>query len=116
MCGTVHPHACGADKQKKGWPYMYSGSSPRMWGRLRGLPLLVVVRRFIPTHVGQTSPRPLPERRPAVHPHACGADVEGGAQAVEAVRFIPTHVGQTVWAGFLSLASRGSSPRMWGRH
>ncbi len=72
-------------------------------------------RRFIPTHVGNTTQRRTRWIRPAVHPHTCGEHggaagempEEGGssphmwgthALAVPASsgdRFIPTHVGNT---------------------
>ena len=93
LSGTVHPHACG-EHLDTGLPELYiRGSSPRMWGT----PGLCVCAddgdRFIPTHVGNTSPAPSVVAPAPVHPHACGE---------HALRISP------------SFSPLGSSPRMWG--
>ncbi len=90
---AVHPHACGehdgtAMNEVKG-----AGSSPRMWGTLAIAQGKKHVKRFIPTHVGNTSQASEQASPEPVHPHACG---EHG----NIVRNIGTKV--------------GSSPRMWG--
>ena len=91
--GPVHPHACGEHLPVPPATRIFAGSSPRMWGtrgdrRTRRNP-----RRFIPTHVGNTSNPLSGLSGKAVHPHACGEHRRPSCQT-----FIPS----------------GSSPRMWG--
>ena len=64
-----------------------------MWGTLPNSTQLPVRRRFIPTHVGNTSGQSPPAFPRPVHPHACGEHF--------------------TWA-LIQGASAGSSPRMWG--
>ena len=111
----VHPHACGEHTMGAMKNTSNAGSSPRMWGtRLERVGRLLC-RRFIPTHVGNTSFFTPKEKPPSVHPHACGehnfveaqlAGIAGssprmwGTRRVGRVglarkRFIPTHVGNT---------------------
>jgi len=93
-----------------------TGSSPRMWGTQKWLLILPTLKRFIPTHVGNTrTGRILPKLR-SVHPHACGEHrflryeirTKYGSsprmwgtlmlmiQRLFLIRFIPTHVGNTL--------------------
>ena len=68
----VHPHACGEHELLKQRTLLRHGSSPRMWGTRHAAWSMGCLRRFIPTHVGNTlvyACRHLPK---AVHPHACG--------------------------------------------
>ena len=51
----------------------------------------------------------------SVHPHVRGADETGAIEGGTEARFIPTCVGQIVNAVSYGQASRGSSPRAWGR-
>jgi len=92
-CESVHPHACGEHAPDRALEPDHVGSSPRMWGTLVIPPVRRSGRRFIPTHVGNTSSARRPGRTTTVHPHACGEH-------------------------FVSLCSgpcfAGSSPRMWG--
>ncbi len=69
---TVHPHACGEHRRHPAWHRHRHGSSPRMWGTLRIDLLRIELRRFIPTHVGNTSALPSLDEALRVHPHACG--------------------------------------------
>ncbi len=92
---TVHPHACGEHRRHPAWHRHRHGSSPRMWGTLRIDLLRIELRRFIPTHVGNTSRRSPGSTRSTVHPHACGEH----QRAAVARRGVA-----------------GSSPRMWGTH
>ncbi len=69
---TVHPHACGEHSLPTGARMLPAGSSPRMWGTLRIDLLRIELRRFIPTHVGNTSVGIEHCDIWAVHPHACG--------------------------------------------
>ncbi len=113
-----------------------TGSSPRMWGTRPLVAPRPHRRRFIPTHVGNTSPDPATHGQFAVHPHACGehqraviaqhaADGSsprmwgtraGLARTGSGLRFIPTHVGNTTAALASVSPMNGSSPRMWGTH
>ncbi len=89
----VHPHACG---EHVNCPINYGhqlGSSPRMWGTLFEGRSLLEPGRFIPTHVGNTSPGTLATDHRSVHPHACGEHRLG----------LSSHP-----------LLRGSSPRLWG--
>ena len=90
---TVHPHACGELLRPLPFSVFKIGSSPRMWGTLRGPRLLIRGDRFIPTHVGNSAPSPTARRRKPVHPHACGELLRREAHII---------------------LGRGSSPRMWG--
>ena len=91
----VHPHACGEHGLQRSGRNRSHGSSPRVWGTPVEPGQLVVVKRFIPTRVGNTRPRKsLPCPCP-VHPHACG---EHYAPKKKPSRMI------------------GSSPRVWGTH
>ncbi|ERU56530.1 hypothetical protein Q089_03800 [Pseudomonas aeruginosa C48] len=107
-----------------------------MWGTLPSRPGPSLRDRFIPTHVGNTSPDPATHGQFAVHPHACGehqraviaqhaADGSsprmwgtraGLARTGSGLRFIPTHVGNTTAALASVSPMNGSSPRMWGTH
>ena len=111
----VHPHACGEHATAWCSTSARHGSSPRMWGTLRMCDGQSLFRRFIPTHVGNTSNRMSVRRQTTVHPHACGEHLlmhckrsmkagssprMWGTPAQERgdprdVRFIPTHVGNT---------------------
>ncbi len=111
----VHPHACGEHSPKGQMILNSNGSSPRMWGTLKGGEWLFHQNRFIPTHVGNTPADPLPLPGVSVHPHACGEHPLSPPDLVVILgssprmwgtrrhphlpaspyRFIPTHVGNT---------------------
>ncbi len=110
----VHPHACGEHE--------------------RHCTVTDLARRFIPTHVGNTSPRHEATRFAPVHPHACGEHAGSGVACTSPNgssprmwgthlvrrhhfghrRFIPTHVGNTIRFLISARSRTGSSPRMWG--
>ena len=90
---AVHPHACGEHRTEEITQRVEDGSSPRMWGTLRIDLLRIELRRFIPTHVGNTSVGIEHCDIWAVHPHACGE-----------------HLKAVAWVDKVD----GSSPRMWG--
>ncbi len=71
-CAPVHPHACGEHLYSARVMLQCRGSSPRMWGTLFSDFGDFVPRRFIPTHVGNTTPCRTIHIQPPVHPHACG--------------------------------------------
>src|SRR6185295_2392561 len=131
---SVHPHARGERDMDSGKLREYDGSSPRPWGtegeaRHRG-----AERRFIPTPVGNGSPRSRLKLKQPVHPHARGertlASVEtslsigssprpwgtdhGGGLRSRAQRFIPTPVGNGPDIDDRIERFTGSSPRPWG--
>ncbi len=111
----VHPHACGEHQIPLSPGTKCGGSSPRMWGTQPEHPSYQGLRRFIPTHVGNTVGPGLSCLFLPVHPHACGEHLQYDAGAPEAYgssprmwgtrgrrrseargsRFIPTHVGNT---------------------
>ncbi|MDB5033316.1 MAG: hypothetical protein JWQ98_557 [Chlorobi bacterium] len=89
----VHPHACGEIGVDISQMEYRSGSSPRMWGDPVFADIGGELIRFIPTHVGRSTPSRMTVIELAVHPHACG---------------------EIVLADYPAAAKGGSSPRMWG--
>ena len=75
ISAPVHPHACGEHILSLLKTYLYSGSSPRLWGtsisRIASLP----GHRFIPTPVGNMILSLLKTYFAPVHPHACGEHI-----------------------------------------
>ncbi len=92
---SVHPHACGEHESPIFRFVIDDGSSPRMWGTLAHLQRRTAVRRFIPTHVGNTSSSAPRCGTLSVHPHACGEHTQISCTTAK---------------------HAGSSPRMWGTH
>ena len=90
----VHPHGCGEDDFGARRWIDYSGSPPRVWGRLCPHHWHGSAARFTPTGVGKTSLQHPADSPVAVHPHGCGED---------ALR-LPA-----------DLPADGSPPRVWGR-
>ncbi len=111
----VHPHARGEHTAETTAARRKIGSSPRTWGTLSRLPGYKVRRRFIPTHVGNTSRDDSETWLTPVHPHARGehpgaipmrratsgssprtwGTLFDGPPERNEPRFIPTHVGNT---------------------
>ncbi len=91
---TVHPHGCGEGVEALRVVFADGGSSPRVWGRLRGRWPRGRPRRFIPTGVGKAGKNRNRPLATAVHPHGCG---EGDLSCSSVSSF------------------SGSSPRVWGR-
>ena len=89
-----HPRACGANLLANMVALMLCGSSPRMRGKLGGLPQRHEYVRIIPAHAGQTVSPCLRSANSPDHPRACGANSD--LRACFAVR-------------------TGSSPRMRGK-
>ena len=115
---AVHPHARGEHKLTDLTDQELFGSSPRTWGTLRAVRYTADLRRFIPTHVGNTHVLLAAHPARPVHPHARGEHSvlacllweKGGSsprtwgtqteiwrQSLDS-RFIPTHVGNTLQA------------------
>ena len=113
-----------------------NGSSPRTWGTLIRPAIMLHLRRFIPTHVGNT----LPHRKASLIIFGSSPRTWGTLEFIERahflLRFIPTHVGNTplLWSQLLhqpvhphargehiqvaceERRINGSSPRTWGTH
>ena len=53
---AVHPHACGENAGGFGSRLSNAGTSPRMWGKPPHQGVQGDALRYIPTHVGKTSP------------------------------------------------------------
>ena len=111
----VHPRACGENDAEPLRPSGLLGSSPRMRGKLARHGHEDGLVRFIPAHAGKTGPALVICSVRAVHPRACGENIdmrilellargssprmrgklaEGGDEHVEG-RFIPAHAGKT---------------------
>jgi len=71
--------------------------------------------RFTPTRVGKTLLLLIGTVFVAVHPHACGENVQRVGIGVEPVRFTPTRVGKTDLCRFVLRRVGGSPPRVWGK-
>ena len=132
---AVHPHACGEHARGDHQHPRAVGSSPRMWGTRRLAVPPDVRDRFIPTHVGNTSPLPSRASGTPVHPHACGehrrddeiefpqpgssprmwGTLAGLCHAVLGERFIPTHVGNTFVSTTVT-STRAVHPHACGEH
>ena len=89
----VHPHSRGGYCQPRAPPYRGRGSSPLTWGLLILALCQQAHHRFIPTHVGVTSPSAPGAPVSPVHPHSCGG---------------------YVWLSGIYVVDAGSSPLMWG--
>ena len=90
---SVHPHVRGEYVAPPFSGRHGAGSSPRAWGIPRIVQFFAVLRRFIPTCVGNTQCDRGTGHQTAVHPHVRG-------------EYGPAHGGKR--------AGHGSSPRAWG--
>ena len=91
----AHPRACGENQSTCLGFHPPGGSSPRMRGKLRCLAWFSPYVGLIPAHAGKTAPRLAGRRDERAHPRACGEN--DGLRALYSF-------------------SRGSSPRMRGKH
>ena len=132
---AVHPHARGEHEIAPPSGSVMAGSSPRTWGTHIFRQCAQAVRRFIPTHVGNTTSSLNWIVSISVHPHARGehtsvmtptlTDVGSSprtwgtpwrrASERPARRFIPTHVGNTM-CGALWVCVRTVHPHARGEH
>ena len=69
----VYPHVCGAAQPQKRLDRSYQGLSPRVWGSQSTVLTAGILKRSIPTCVGQPLKYPHAEILPKVYPHVCGA-------------------------------------------
>ena len=53
-CTSVHPHTCGELRLIRNSQVKKIGSSPHMWGTPTRKHMVIMRRRFIPTHVGNS--------------------------------------------------------------
>ena len=90
-----HPRACGENCPSEGLNGIYSGSPPRMRGKLLRQLLLRYGQRITPAHAGKTGFYRQPVWKAADHPRACGENTQHGIR----------HSIQC-----------GSPPRMRGKH
>ena len=110
---SVHPHACGEHLLELDNAPDIIGSSPRMWGTRPSTIPAFLPRRFIPTHVGNTTKIRLRNGAITVHPHACGEHAaSASARRHDSVH--PHACGEHGTPNPAITGNRGSSPRMWG--
>ena len=95
-----HPRACGANV---GWVVVvmvFSGSSPRMRGKLSDIDRAAENIRIIPAHAGQTVwTRTARPARPD-HPRACGANLFGHLSPPRCLGSSPRMRGKRVLGGW----------------
>jgi len=90
----VHPHACGENLSIICASASAHGSPPRVWGKLKDVPIRSGVYRFTPTRVGKTRLASSIQAATSVHPHACG---------------------ENEWRQIVGNVKFGSPPRVWGK-
>ncbi len=71
-CNAVHPHAYGERTIFIDCIIINFGSSPRIWGTVGFMRLILRDGRFIPTHMGNGDNKCEPCTLGPVHPHAYG--------------------------------------------
>ena len=72
LASTVHPHGCGERYYLANFLKLQAGSSPRLWGTPHNHYSNLILRRFIPTAVGNAYWRKDAPLVRTVHPHGCG--------------------------------------------
>ncbi len=132
---TVHPHTRGEHDGSVGQYATHPGSSPHPWGTYQNVALSYILKRFIPTPVGNIDDAISGAEKMAVHPHTRGEHLAENYQAVFAAgssphpwgtfarpevfflfsRFIPTPVGN-IWTWAPVPASPAVHPHTRGEH
>ena len=112
--GTDHPRACGANASSICSSNMRSGSSPRMRGKPFDLLDVLIDRRIIPAHAGQTRPCPSRTLWWSDHPRACGANPIQYLRARKCHGSSPRMRGKRQQAGAFVVGER-ITPRMRGK-
>ena len=72
----VHPRVCGERRPRHHAHAQDAGSSPRVRGTPRGLPLPIDYGRFIPACAGNALRSPPSSSPPPVHPRVCGERIK----------------------------------------
>ena len=67
-----HPHACGDKRSFRKRKFLYSGSSPCVWGQVNTFVTISLPLRIIPMRVGTSVQNVLSSASEEDHPHACG--------------------------------------------
>ena len=70
---TVYPHVCGAASLDEAKEWLEKGLSPRVWGSQKMTHIKDVLKRSIPTCVGQPNIMITITNNREVYPHVCGA-------------------------------------------
>ena len=70
---SVYPHVCGAALSPSEQWQQCGGLSPRVWGSLQKVEMMLTAKRSIPTCVGQPVTIGLVISLSWVYPHVCGA-------------------------------------------
>ena len=91
---SEHPHACGENVIARFTAFKAAGTSPRVWGKHRGVRASGPRVRNIPTRVGKTALYASLAVLYSEHPHACGENAT------------PTTA---------RTSTDGTSPRVWGK-
>ena len=112
---SVHPHVRGEHSGCARRITVIVGSSPRAWGTPRRKGGRGLMRRFIPTCVGNTYTHDDAVYIGAVHPHVRGE--HAACLTVSTTTPVHPHVrGEHSKNLGTSPESLGSSPRAWGTH
>ena len=91
----AHPRVCGENLLAQSATQLISGSSPRVRGKLRGVPCRFVENGLIPACAGKTRGNGCRARRAWAHPRVCGENQIKRSDSPK---------------------TTGSSPRMRGKH
>ena len=109
----------------------YTGTPPRVWGKLKQVTIFSVTCRYTPTRVGKTVPGIVRTIEIQVHPHACGENrmtkwtrgmakgtpprvwgkLAGEVSPPVVSRYTPTRVGKTLRCQIFSYYTQFSPPK-----
>ena len=111
---SVHPRACGEQKNTSRAPKAWVGSSPRLRGTVKPVARPARPGRFIPAPAGNSSSTSTPCGWRPVHPRACGEQGMDSRRRFQRSAVHPRACGEQFV--FPSIHSRtiGSSPRLRG--
>ena len=108
---SVHPHPCGERPQSYNLWHQTAGSSPPVWGTHQVLQVCMEVVRFIPTHMGNTSPPQKASGSDSGHPRPRGEHGTIPMIAYGEIGSSPPR-GEHVTVPATPYAVLGSSPRV----
>ena len=112
----AHPRACGENVTCITSVAIPTGSSPRVRGKLWSAGDLESEPRLIPARAGKTGGSRPAHRRCTAHPRACGENLGEIRFRRRIRRLIPARAGKTLSTRQHKTASKGSSPRVRGKH